>query len=86
MSIAENKQKYSAFIKHLKDSGIEFKSRSWDKAGNITVFVKEHGLEFCEDDQRFIRAAAIQFGYTWVRKMEINIEQMTNPYSFAFYA
>ena len=42
-------------------------------------------LQFSEADQREIRHIAKCNGLTWVRGLEIDVEQMTNPQSFHFY-
>lgn len=51
----------------------------------IQVNATEYGKEFTEQEQRDIREIATHNNLTWVKGLEIDTEQMTNPFDFNFY-
>lgn len=51
----------------------------------IIVYVTEPRAVFTDEEQRTIRLIAQCNRLTWVRGMQIDIEQMTNPQQFNFY-
>ena len=67
----------------IKRHGIKARVRMFQDS--IQVFVPEYGIEFTEQEQREIRQIAKSNELTWVRGLEIVIEQMTNPHDFNFY-
>ena len=70
----------------VKAAGIVARVRVAPGGGCIQVFAPAFGVKFTEEEQRQIRLIGKCNGFTWVRGMEIDIEQMTNPDSFNFYA
>lgn len=70
----------------VKHAGIKARVRVAPGGGSIQVFAPAYGVEFSEAEQREIRLIAKCNRLTWVRGMEIDIEQMTNPAEFSFYA
>ena len=71
----------------IKQSGIKANVRMQDSCGDkvIQVNIIEYGLEFTNEEQREIRHIAKCNKLTWVRQMEIDTEQMTNPFDFNFH-
>lgn len=74
--------------KRIKIAGIQANVRMQNGAENtriIQVNTTEYGKEFLPNEQREIRHIAKCNNLTWVRGMEIDVEQMTNPDVFNFY-
>lgn len=69
----------------ISAAGIKARVRIAPGGGSLQVLAPAYGVVFSEEDQRQIRLIAKCNRLTWVRGMEINIEQMTNPQSFSFY-
>lgn len=69
----------------IKQRGIKARVRIAPGGGCIQVFSVEYGVQFTEEEQREIRLIGKLNGFTWVRGMPIDIEQMTNPFEFNFY-
>lgn len=82
MTITEKAAHLRSRIKH---AGIKARVRVAPGGGSIQVNAPAFGVEFDENAQRQIRFIAKVIGYTLVRGMEINVEQMTNPCEFNFY-
>jgi hypothetical protein len=70
----------------IKAAGIKARVRIAPGGGSLQVFVPTFGATFTEEEQRTIRLIAKINRLTWVRGLEIDIEQMTNPQNFNFYA
>ena len=68
-----------------KASGLKARVRIAPGGGSLQVFTPVHGMKFSEKAQREIRLIAKCNGLSWVRGLEIDIEQMTNPYDFQFF-
>lgn len=51
----------------------------------VAVDVPKYEVDFTDSEQRQIRLIAKVNKLTWVRGMEIDIDQMTEPKSFKFY-
>jgi hypothetical protein len=51
----------------------------------IRVACPAYDRPFTDGEQRQIRFIAKVNGLTWVRGLEINVEQMTNPQEMVFY-
>jgi hypothetical protein len=73
--------------KRIKIAGIKARVDMMDSCGSkaIRVFGASPEATFTDEEQRQIRHIAKCNGLTWVRGMEIDVEQMTNPQSFHFY-
>ena len=71
--------------KRIKHAEINARVRVAPGGGSVQVFAPAYGVEFSEAEQREIRLIAKCNHLTWVRGMEIDIEQMTNPEHFSFY-
>jgi len=71
----------------IKQRGIKANVRMQVSCGDKVIQVNtiEYGLEFTNEEQREIRHIAKCNNLTWVRQMEINVEQMTNPFDFNFH-
>jgi len=82
-----HKETTSKVRKFIFDSGIRATVRMQTICGDriIQVNTIKYGIEFTKKEQRIIRQMAINFGFTWVRGLEINAKQNTNPYDFNFY-
>ena len=76
----------AAHIRHrVKASGIKARVRVAPGGGSLQVVAPAYGALFAEAQQREIRLIAKCNGLAWVRGVEIDIEQMTNPSEFNFY-
>ena len=51
----------------------------------IRVDVPAYGAEFSELEQIKIKKIAISMGFTWVKGMNIDVNETTNPFNFVFY-
>lgn len=74
-------------IRHrIKVAGIAARVRMFEacQVQYIQVFSTDYAVKFTDDQQRVIRDIAKVNGLTWVRGLEIKIEQMTNPDLFEF--
>lgn len=71
--------------RRIKHSGIKANVRVAPGGGAIQVYTHSFDIVFTEDQQREIRSIAKINGFTWVRGMEIIVDQMTNPQQFNFY-
>lgn len=73
--------------KRIKVAGIKANVRMQNSCGSkiIQVNTIEYGVEFSDEDQRTIRQIAKTNRLTWVRGLDIDVNQMTNPYEFNFY-
>ena len=81
-----NLAKEAAHIRsRIKHAGIKARVRVAPGGGSIQVNAPTHETVFSNEDQREIRLIAKVNGFTWVRGMEIVLEQMTNPSTFNFY-
>ena len=69
----------------IKHAGIPARVRVAPGGGVVQVIAPAFDVVFSDEDQREIRLIAKCNGFTWVRGLEIDIEQMTNPYEFNFY-
>lgn len=71
----------------IKVAGVKSLVRMIKSCGDniIQVNTIEYDVDFTDDEQRTIRKIAECNNLTWVRKLPINIEQMTNPSEFNFY-
>lgn len=77
---------WAAHIRHrIKHEGIKARVRIAPSRESIQVFVPSPALEFTPAEQRIIRLIAQVNGFTWVRGLPIDIDQMTNPQDFNFY-
>lgn len=71
----------------IRHEGIKARVRmSLAGCKSIQVDVPEFGLEFTPEQQRKIRIIAQVNRLTWARGLPIDIEQMTNPAHFEFWA
>lgn len=70
----------------IKHAGIKARVRVAPGGGVVQVIAPTAEARFSDDDQRTIRFIAKCNRMTWVRGLEIDIEQMTNPAEFNFYA
>ena len=71
----------------LKGAGVSCNVRKQVICGSqsIQVNVKQYGDEFSSADQRTTRALAVEFGFTQVRGLEIDVDRDTDPFSHNFY-
>jgi hypothetical protein len=69
----------------IKHAGIKARVRVAPGGGSIQVNAPSYEAVFSDEEQRKIRLIAKVNGFTWVRGMEIVLEQMTNPSNFNFY-
>jgi hypothetical protein len=69
----------------IKHAGIKARVRVAPGGGSIQVNAPSYEAVFSDEEQREIRLIAKVNGFTWVRGMEIVLEQMTNPSNFNFY-
>lgn len=69
----------------IKLAGIKASVRVAPGGCSVQVNAPAYGVWFDEQAQRTIRLIAKSNGFTWVRGMEIDVEQMTNPAEFCFY-
>lgn len=89
-TIETNAMSHKDMTKHIRTrigvADIKARVRMYVACGTryIQVFGSTHDAEFTEDQQRKIRMIAKVNGLTWVRGMEIDIEQMTDPRHFDF--
>ena len=72
--------------KRIKHAGIKARVRVAPGGGVVQVIAPAFSVVFSEEAQREIRLIAKCNGFTWARGLEINIDQMTNPAEFSFYA
>ena len=87
ISMLTHKELTAHLRKRIKIAGIKARVDMMETCGckAIRVFVTAPELEFNESEQREIRHIAKCNGLSWVRGMEIDVDQMTNPQSFHFY-
>lgn len=73
--------------KSIKAAGIKALVRKQEGCGSkvIQVNCPSFGVDFSAEDQRSIRSIAVEAGLTWVQRMEIDVDQNTNPSVFNFY-
>ena len=77
----------AAHIRHrVKTAGVKARVRISPGGGSLQVVAPAYDAPFTNDEQREIRLIAKCNGLSWVRGVEIDIEQMTNPSEFHFYA
>jgi hypothetical protein len=70
----------------IKEAGIKARVRVSPGDDCIQVYTCVYGIDFTEEDQYTIRNIAKNvMDFTWVRGMEIVVDQMTNPHNFNFY-
>lgn len=84
-----NHKELTAHIrKRIKVAGIKALCEMQVSCGHkvIAISVPKYDVSFTDDEQRKIRHIAKCNRLTWVRGMEIDIEQMTDPQAFKFYA
>jgi hypothetical protein len=80
------KQATQQIRQEIKAAGIKARVRMFPgNAAAVQVSAPAYGVEFTEGEQRAIRQIAVNMGMTWVRRLEIDVEQMTNPHGFDFY-
>jgi len=70
----------------IKHAGIKARVRVAPGGGSVQVIAPTYETVFSTDEQREIRLIAKCNHLTWVRGLEIDIDQMTNPSEFNFYA
>jgi hypothetical protein len=81
-----NNTQAAAHIRHrVKVAGIKARVRVAPGGGSVQVLATSPEAVFDDAEQREIRLIAKVNGFTWVRGLEIDIDQMTNPHSFNFY-
>ena len=73
--------------KEIKAAGVNALVKMQDSCGSkvIRVDAKAYGVEFSDCDQEKVRGIAISNGLSWVRGLEIEVSQNTNPFNFSFY-
>lgn len=84
-----NHKELTAHIRNrIKVAGIKARVCMQESCGNkvIVVYGTAYEINFTEEEQRTIRLIAKTNRLTWVRGMEIDIERMTDPKCFKFYA
>ena len=69
----------------IRHAGIKARVRVAPGGGVVQVVAPTADAVFSDAAQREIRLIAKCNRLTWVRGMEIDIEQMTNPSVFSFY-
>lgn len=83
----DHKELTSHIRNRIKAAGIKAKCKMSISCGNRTIRIDAPAYDvlFTEEQQREIRLIAKCNRLKWVRGLEIDIEQMTNPHEFAFY-
>ena len=86
MNAATINASLATHIRHrVKAAGVKARVRIAPGGGSLQVVAPAYGVLFADADQREIRLIAKCNGLAWVRGVEIDIEQMTNPSEFHFY-
>jgi hypothetical protein len=74
--------------KEIKKAGIKARVKMDVSCGSETVRVDvpAYGVEFDSNEQKKIREIGVLNSLSWVRGLEIDVNENTNPHSFVFYA